>query len=217
MPGLSQENLACSSKPVFSVCPVSHSELWLHRIHRHPKQTLLLPSHLHALTEHTQVLLFQKPFLFLQFSLVQSLSHVRLFVIPWTAARKASLSITNSRSLLKLTSIELVMPFNHLIPCHPLLLLTSIFPSIRVFSNESALRIRCPKYWSFSFSIIPSLVAQMVKHLPTMRETQAQSLGWKDLLEKEMTTHSSILAWKIPWMGEPGGLQSMGSQRVGHD
>ena len=57
----------------------------------------------------------------------------------------------------------------------------------------------------------------MVKHLPTMRETQAQSLGWKDLLEKEMTTHSSILAWKIPWMGEPGGLQSMGSQRVGQD
>ena len=150
LPGLSQENLACSSKPVFSLCPVSHSELRLHRIHRHPKQTLLLPSHLHVLTEHTQVFLLQKPFLFLQFSSVQLLSRVRLFAIPWSAARQASLSITNSRSLLKLTSIELVMPFNHLIPCHPLLLLTSIFPSIRVFSNESALRIRCPKYWSFS-------------------------------------------------------------------
>ena len=75
---------------------------------------------------------------------------------PWTAARQASLSITNSRSLLKLTSIESVIPSNHLILCHPLLLLPSIFPSIRVFSNESALRIRWPKYWSFSVSISPS-------------------------------------------------------------
>ena len=89
-------------------------------------------------------------------SSVQSLSHVRLFVTPWTAARQASLSITNSQSLLKLMSIELVMPSNHLILCRPLLLLPSIFPSIRVFSNESALRIRWPKYWSFSFSISPS-------------------------------------------------------------
>src|SRR5574339_418708 len=84
------------------------------------------------------------------------LSRVRLFVTPWTAARQASLSITNSQSLLKLMSIELVMPSNHLIFCHPLLLLTSIFPSIRVFSNESVLHIRWPKYWSFSFSISPS-------------------------------------------------------------
>ena len=75
---------------------------------------------------------------------------------PWTAARKASLSITNSRSLLKLTFIELVMPFNHLILCRPLLLSPSIFPSIRVFSNESALRVRWPKYWSFTFSISAS-------------------------------------------------------------
>ena len=89
-----------------------------------------------------------------QFSLVQSLSHVRLFVTSWTAARQASLSITNSRSLLKLMSIELVMPSNHLILCHPLLLPPSIFPSIRVFSNGSALHIRWPKYWSFSFNII---------------------------------------------------------------
>ena len=85
-----------------------------------------------------------------------SLSHVRLFATPWTAARQASLSISNSQNLLKLISIELVMPFNHLVLCHPLLLLPSIFPSIRVFSNESALRISWPKYWSFSFSISPS-------------------------------------------------------------
>ena len=91
-----------------------------------------------------------------QFNSVQSLSHVQLFVTPWTAARQASLSITNSRNLLKLTSIEPVMPSNHLIPCRPLLLLPSIFPSIRVFSNESALCIRWPKYWSFSFNISPS-------------------------------------------------------------
>ena len=89
-------------------------------------------------------------------SSVQSLNHVWLLATPWTAARQASLSITNSRSLLKLTSIESVIPSNHLILCHPLLLLPLIFPSIRVFSNESALRIRWPKYQSFSFSISPS-------------------------------------------------------------
>ena len=87
---------------------------------------------------------------------VQSLSHVQLLVTPWIAAHQASLSITNSRSLLKLMSIESVMPSNHLILHHPLLLLPSIFPSIRVFSNESVLHIRWPKYWSFSFSISPS-------------------------------------------------------------
>ena len=91
-----------------------------------------------------------------QFSSVQSLSHVWLFVTPWTAAGQASLSITNSRSLPKLTSIESVMPSDHLILCRPLLLLPSIFPSIRVFSNESALHIRWPKYWSFSFNTSPS-------------------------------------------------------------
>ena len=87
---------------------------------------------------------------------VQSLSRVWLFVTPWTAACQASLPITNSWSLLTLMSIESVMPSNHLILCHPLLLLPSIFPSIRVFSNESALPIRQPEYWSFSFSISPS-------------------------------------------------------------
>ena len=91
-----------------------------------------------------------------QFNSVQSLSHVQLFGFPWTAARQASLSITNSRSLLKLMSIESVMPTNHLILCHPLFLSPSIFPSIRVFSNESVLCIRWPKYWSFSFNISPS-------------------------------------------------------------
>ena len=88
-----------------------------------------------------------------QFSSVQSLSCVWLFVTPWIAARQASLSITNSRSLLKLMPNELVMPSSHLILCHPLLLLPSIPPSIRVFSNQSTLHIRWPKYWSFSFSI----------------------------------------------------------------
>ena len=87
---------------------------------------------------------------------VQSLSHVRLFATPWTAACQASLSITNSWSLLKLMFIKSVMPSNHLILCRPLLLPPSIFPRIRVFSNESALHIRWPKYWSFRFSISPS-------------------------------------------------------------
>ena len=91
-----------------------------------------------------------------QFSSVQLLSCVWLFVTPWTAACQVSLSITNSWSLLKLLSIESVVPSNHLILCHPLLLLPPIFPSIRIFSNESVLCIRWPKYWSFSFSISPS-------------------------------------------------------------
>ena len=91
-----------------------------------------------------------------QFSSVQSLSRVQLFATPWTAARQASLSVTNSRSSLRLTSIESVMPSSHLILCHPLLLLPPIPPSIRVFSNESTLCMRWPKSWSFSFSIIPS-------------------------------------------------------------
>ena len=91
-----------------------------------------------------------------QFSSVQLLSRVQVFLTPWTAASQASLSIANSQNLLRLMSTESVMPSNHLILCHPLLLLSSIFPSIRVFSNESVLCIRWPKYWNFSFSIIPS-------------------------------------------------------------
>ena len=94
--------------------------------------------------------------LIIQFSSVQSPSHVQHFATPWTAARQASLSITNSRNLPKLMFIESVMPSNHLILCHPLLLMPSIFPTIRVFSYESVLPIRWPKYWSFSFNISPS-------------------------------------------------------------
>ena len=91
-----------------------------------------------------------------QFSSVQPFSRVQLFATPWITARQASLSITNSQSLLKLMSIESVIPSSHLIPCRPLLLLPPIPPSIRVFSKESTLRMRWPKYWSFSFSISPS-------------------------------------------------------------
>ena len=94
--------------------------------------------------------------IFVQVSSYQSLSHVRLFATPWTAACQALLSITNSRSLPKLVFIESVMPSNHLILCCPLLLLPSIFSSIRVFSNESLLHITWPEYWSFSFNISPS-------------------------------------------------------------
>ena len=113
---------------------------------------------------HNQLILYERVIfldfyyvpLAYQFSSVQLLSHVQFFATPWTAACQASLSITNSWSVLKLMSIETVMPSKHLIFCHPLLLLPSIFPSIRVFSNESVLCIRWPKYWSFSFSISPS-------------------------------------------------------------
>ena len=94
--------------------------------------------------------------LVIQFSSVQSLSHVWLIATPWITAHQASLSITNSRSSLRLKSIESVMPSSHLILCHPLLLLSPILPSIKVFSSEWTLRMRWPKYWSFSFSIIPS-------------------------------------------------------------
>ena len=98
----------------------------------------------------------RKECLWLGFNSVQSLSHVRLFVTPWTAAQQASLCIINSWTLLKLMSIELVMPSNHLILCRPLLPLPSIFPSIRVFSSKSVLHIRWPEYWGFSFNISPS-------------------------------------------------------------
>ena len=99
---------------------------------------------------------FQQSCTDVKFSSVQLLSRDRLFATPWTAAHQASLSITNSQSLLKLMSIKSVMLSNHLILCRPLLLLPSIFPSIRVFSNESVLHIKWPKYWSFSFNISPS-------------------------------------------------------------
>ena len=116
------------------------------------------------------------------FSSVQLLSRVHLFAIPWIAARQASLSITISQSLLKLTSIESVMPSSHLILCRPLLLLPPIPPSIRVFCNESTLHMRWPKYWSFSFTIIPS------KEIPGLIFT----MDWLDLLAVQGTPKSLL-------------------------
>ena len=116
-------------------------------------------------------------------SSVQSLSHVQLFTTPWTTARQASLSITNSQSLLRLISIESVMPSNYLILCQPLILLPSIFPSIRVFSNESALLIRWPKYWSFSFNISPS-----IEHWGLI----SFRMDWLDLLAVQGTLKSLL-------------------------
>ena len=130
----------------------------------------------------------------IQFSSVQSLSCVRLFAILWTAAHQASQFITNSWNLLKLRSITLVMPSNHLILCFPLLLLPSVFLSIRAFSNESVLRIRWPKYWSFSFSISPS---NEYSGLISLR------MDWLDLLAvqgtlKDLLQHHSSKA-SILW------------------
>ena len=118
-----------------------------------------------------------------QLSSVQSLSHVRLFATPWTTAHQASLSITNSLSLLKLMSIELVMTSNHLILCHPLLLLPSIFPSIKVFSSESVLSIRWPKYWSFSFSM---------SHSSEYSGLISLRMDWLDLLAVQETLKSLL-------------------------
>ena len=126
-----------------------------------------------------------------QFSSIQSLSCVRLFVTPWIAARQASLSITNSQSSPKLTSIESVMPSSHLILCRPLLLPPPVPPSIRVFSNESTLRMKWAKYWSFSFSISPS------KEYPGLISFR---MDWLDLLAVQGTVKSllqrhSLKAW----------------------
>ena len=126
---------------------------------------------------------YAKAFDCIQFSSVQLLSCVQLFVTPWITACQAPLSITNSQSLLKLISMELVMQLNHLILCHSLLLLPSIFPSTRVFSNESALRIRRPKYWSFSFSISPSSVCSALISF---------SMDWWDLLAVQWTLKSLL-------------------------
>ena len=124
-----------------SLCPCTNGKAWLRK-------------HGAKNWQYTAASLIQR--ISVQFSSVQSLSRVRLFANPWTAAQQASLSITNSWSLLKLMSIKLAMPSNHLILCRPLLLLPSTLPSIRVFSHESALCIRWPKDWSFSFSVSPS-------------------------------------------------------------
>ena len=129
----------------------------------------------------------------IQFSSVQLFSRVRLFVTPWTVAREASLCITNSQSSPKPMSIESVMPSNHLILCHPLLLLPSIFPSIRVFSNESAFCIRWPKYWSFSFNIgssneHPGLISFRMDWLDLL-VVQAIRLG------KKVETGTDLFSW----------------------
>ena len=123
------------------------------------------------------------------FSSVQLLSSVQLFVTPRTAARQASLSIANSRSLPKLMSIESVMPSNHFILCHPLLLLPSIFPSIRVFSNESAPHIRWPKYWSFSFNISPS------SEYPGLISLQSKGLSRVFSTPQFKSINSSVLSF----------------------
>ena len=122
---------------------------------------------------------------------VHSLSRVQLFVTPWTAACKASLSFTIFQSLLKLMSSESVMPSNHLLLCRPLLLLPSVFPSIRVFSNESALHIRWPKYWSFSFSIIPS------KEIPGLISLR---MDWLDLLTQSLIKWAEIQVKNPPYV-----------------
>ena len=132
---------------------------------------------------HTQKDKYHNISLIIQLSSVQSLSRVRLFVTPWIAARQASLSITISRSSLRLTSIESVMPSSHLILGRPLLLLPPIPPSISVFSNESTLRMRWPKYWSFSFSIIPS------KKHPGLISFR---MDWLDLLAVQGTLKSLL-------------------------
>ena len=126
---------------------------------------------------------FTEKYICKTFSSVQLLSHVQLFATLWTTACQASLSITNSRSLPKLMSIESVMPSNHLILCRPLLLWPSIFPSIRVFSNESALHIRWPKYWSFSFNISPSS-----EHAGLI----SFRMDWLDLLTVQRTLKSLL-------------------------
>ena len=124
----------------------------------------------------------------LHFQSAQSFSRIQLFVIPWTVAHQASLSINNFQSLLKLIAIESVMPSNHLILCRPLLLLPSIFPSIRLFSNESVIRIRWPKYWSFSFSISPS---NEYSGLISFRMDWLDPLAFQETLKNLLQHHSS--------------------------
>ena len=133
---------------------------------------------------------------FSSFSSVQSLSRVQLFVTPYTTAHQASLSITNSQNLLKLMSIEFVMTSNHLMLCRPLLLLPSIFPSNRIFSNESALHIRWPKYWSFNFNISPSndysgLISFRIDWFDLLAVQGTQQQGW-DLIPPNRLSHLRI-------------------------
>ena len=155
-----------------------------------------------------------------QFSSVQSLSHVRLFATPWTAAHQASLSITNCRSLPKPMSTETVMPSNYLILCCPLLRLPSIFPSIRVFPNESALHIRWPKCWSFSFNISPSneysglrsfrmdwldllAVQGILKSLLQHHSSKASILQRSAFFTVQLSHHTWLLEKPEPWLDRP--------------
>ena len=154
------------------------------------------------------------------FSSVQSLNPVWLVVTSWTAARQASLSITNSQSLPKLMSVESVMPSNHLILCRPLLLLPSIFPNIRVFSNESALCIRWPKYWNFSFNISPSnehpglisfrmdwldllAVQGTLKSLLQHHSSKASVLLCSTFFIVQLSIHTWLLEKPQPWLDRP--------------
>ena len=158
--------------------------MWCSKAHLHFTHTWNM-SHADHHNSHTMIFLNVHVKLLLalllnyNFSSVQSLSRVWLFAIPWIAARQASLSITNSWSSLRLTLTESVMPSNHLIFCGPLLLLPQIPPSIRVFSNESTLCMRWPKYWSFSFSIIPS------KEIPGL--IPSEWTGWISLQSKGLS------------------------------
>ena len=136
----------------------------------------------------------------LSFVVVQSLSHVQLFATWWTAARQTSQSFTISQSLFKLMSIESVMPSIHLVFCHPLLLLPSIFPSIRVFSNESALHISWPKYWSFSFSISPSseysgLISFRIDYLISLQSKGLSRVFSNTTIEKHQFFGTQPFLW----------------------
>ena len=135
--------------------------------------------------------------IFIQFSLVQSLSRVQLFATPWPVACQASLSITNSRSVFKLMSIETVMPSDHLTLCHHLLFPPLIFPSSRVFSNESVLRIRWPKYWSFNFSISPS---SEYSGLIFFRMNGLDLLAVQGILKSLLQHHSSKIQHSVFFM-----------------
>ena len=142
------------------------------------------------------------------FSSVQPLSWVRLFVTPWITEHQASLSITNSRSSLKLMSFKSVMPSSHLILCHPLLFLPTIPPSIRVFFNESTLRMRWPKYWSFSFSIIPS---KEHSGLISFRMDWLSLLAVQGTLKSLLQHHSSkaSILWRSVFFTLLGGMQTL--------
>ena len=152
----------------------------------------------HILRSKQQPLHHAKDFIYFQFSSVRSLGRVRLFATPWTAAHQASLTITNSQNLLKLMSIESVMPYNHLILCHPLLLLPSIFPSIRVFSNKLVLHIEWPKDWSFSFIISPS---NEYSGLIAFRMDCLDLLAVQGTLKSPLQHHSSkaSVLWHSPF------------------